>query len=140
MINNSLMKILAVIPARYQSTRLPGKVMLNIGGKSLIQRVFEQVSKCHFFDTEFRCNGFSLSWKTSESDGLSNRFETLSGLRARSAANAANNPAQNGGFFYRQAQIQTAAPDVIQHPGPHTNAQYCRYFGEYQDGSGQFQT
>lgn len=50
MINNSLMKILAVIPARYQSTRLPGKVMLNIGGKSLIQRVFEQVSKCHFFD------------------------------------------------------------------------------------------
>ncbi len=30
-----------VIPARYASTRLPGKPLLDIGGKSMIQRVYE---------------------------------------------------------------------------------------------------
>ncbi|WP_419418905.1 3-deoxy-manno-octulosonate cytidylyltransferase [Legionella sp. D16C41] len=31
-----------VIPARYQSSRLPGKLMMEIGGKTVIQRVYEQ--------------------------------------------------------------------------------------------------
>ncbi|MDW6092658.1 3-deoxy-manno-octulosonate cytidylyltransferase [Vibrio rhizosphaerae] len=31
-----------VIPARYQSSRLPGKPLADIGGKSMIQRVYEQ--------------------------------------------------------------------------------------------------
>lgn len=35
--------ILAVIPARYASTRFPGKPLADIGGKSMIQRVYEQV-------------------------------------------------------------------------------------------------
>jgi len=35
------MKSLIVIPARYNSTRLPGKPLLDIGGKSMIQRVWE---------------------------------------------------------------------------------------------------
>ena len=30
-----------VIPARYQATRLPGKVLLNIAGKPMLQHVFE---------------------------------------------------------------------------------------------------
>jgi 3-deoxy-manno-octulosonate cytidylyltransferase (CMP-KDO synthetase) len=34
-----------VIPARYASTRLPGKPLLDIAGKSMIQRVYEQASK-----------------------------------------------------------------------------------------------
>jgi 3-deoxy-manno-octulosonate cytidylyltransferase (CMP-KDO synthetase) len=38
------MKIIAIIPARYGSTRLPGKPLKIIGGKSMIQRVYEQVS------------------------------------------------------------------------------------------------
>ena len=38
------MKVLAVIPARYASTRLPGKPLLDICGKPLIQRVWEIVS------------------------------------------------------------------------------------------------
>lgn len=36
------MKSLIVIPARYNSTRLPGKPLLDIGGKTMIQRVWEQ--------------------------------------------------------------------------------------------------
>lgn len=39
------MKILAIIPARYDSTRFPGKPLVQIAGKSMIQRVYEQASK-----------------------------------------------------------------------------------------------
>jgi len=38
-------KILAVIPARFASTRFPGKPLADIAGKSMIQRVYEQVKK-----------------------------------------------------------------------------------------------
>lgn len=37
--------VLAVIPARWASTRFPGKPLANIAGKSMIQRVFEQVNE-----------------------------------------------------------------------------------------------
>ncbi len=39
------MKTLGIIPSRYGSTRFPGKPLINIGGKSMIQRVYEQVKK-----------------------------------------------------------------------------------------------
>ena len=39
------MKVLAIIPARYASTRFPGKPLAMLGGKTMIQRVYEQVSK-----------------------------------------------------------------------------------------------
>lgn len=39
------MKIVGVIPSRYASTRFPGKPLIDIGGKSMIQRVYEQSSK-----------------------------------------------------------------------------------------------
>lgn len=35
-------KTLAVIPARYASTRFPGKVLANLGGKPIIQHVWER--------------------------------------------------------------------------------------------------
>ncbi|MBW4889603.1 3-deoxy-manno-octulosonate cytidylyltransferase [Mucilaginibacter sp. HMF5004] len=40
------MKVLGIIPARYASTRFPGKPLVDIGGKSMIQRVYEQAKKC----------------------------------------------------------------------------------------------
>ena len=39
-----MMKFMAVIPARYASTRFPGKPLAMLGGKTVIQRVYEQVS------------------------------------------------------------------------------------------------
>ncbi|HYG16791.1 MAG TPA: 3-deoxy-manno-octulosonate cytidylyltransferase, partial [Bacteroidia bacterium] len=39
------MKVLAVIPSRYASTRFPGKPLTEIAGKSMVQRVYEQVVK-----------------------------------------------------------------------------------------------
>lgn len=39
------MKYVAIIPARYASTRFPGKPLAMLGGKTVIRRVVEQVSK-----------------------------------------------------------------------------------------------
>ncbi len=39
------MKVLCVIPARYASTRLPGKPLADIAGKPMICRVYERASK-----------------------------------------------------------------------------------------------
>lgn len=38
------MKTIAIIPARYASTRFPGKPLAILGGKPVIQRVYEQVT------------------------------------------------------------------------------------------------
>ncbi|GAC1309021.1 MAG: 3-deoxy-manno-octulosonate cytidylyltransferase [Mucilaginibacter sp.] len=40
------MNILGIIPARYASTRFPGKPLVDIAGKSMIRRVYEQAKKC----------------------------------------------------------------------------------------------
>jgi 3-deoxy-manno-octulosonate cytidylyltransferase (CMP-KDO synthetase) len=38
-------RVLGVIPARHASSRFPGKPLADIGGKSMVQRVYEQVKK-----------------------------------------------------------------------------------------------
>jgi 3-deoxy-manno-octulosonate cytidylyltransferase (CMP-KDO synthetase) len=38
-------QFIGIIPARYASTRFPGKPLIDIKGKSMIQRVYEQVLK-----------------------------------------------------------------------------------------------
>ena len=43
-------KVLGVIPARWSSTRLPGKPLKKIRGKSMIQRVWENASKSKLID------------------------------------------------------------------------------------------
>ena len=44
------MKILGIIPVRLASTRLPGKPLIDICGKSMIQRVYEQAKKSHILN------------------------------------------------------------------------------------------
>lgn len=44
------MNTLAVIPARYASTRLPGKPLIPVAGVPLVLRVLEQVRKCDSVD------------------------------------------------------------------------------------------
>lgn len=39
-----MMKFLGIIPARYASTRFPAKPLAMLGGKTVIQRVYEQVA------------------------------------------------------------------------------------------------
>lgn len=44
------MRATAIIPARYASTRFPGKPLCDIGGKTMIQRVYEQAAKSELLE------------------------------------------------------------------------------------------
>ena len=44
------MKIIGIIPSRYESSRFPGKPLIDLKGKSMIQRVYEGVQKSALFD------------------------------------------------------------------------------------------
>jgi len=47
------MKIIAVIPARYASTRFPAKLMQDLGGKTVIQRTYESTVNTGLFANVF---------------------------------------------------------------------------------------
>lgn len=44
------LSIVGMIPARYASTRLPGKVLLDLAGKPMIQRVYERCQRAELLD------------------------------------------------------------------------------------------
>ena len=44
------MKVLGLIPARYNSSRFPGKPLVDLKGKSMIQRVYEGAKKSKSLD------------------------------------------------------------------------------------------
>ena len=43
-------KVLAVIPARWQSTRLPGKPLVKLAGREMIARVWDKVKETKTID------------------------------------------------------------------------------------------
>ena len=47
------MKIIAVIPARYASTRFPAKLMQDLGGKTVILRTYQAAIETQLFDDVF---------------------------------------------------------------------------------------
>jgi 3-deoxy-manno-octulosonate cytidylyltransferase (CMP-KDO synthetase) len=47
------MKVIAVIPARYASTRFPAKLMHDLCGKTVIQRTYEAAIQTNLFDEVF---------------------------------------------------------------------------------------
>src|SRR5256885_17166321 len=49
----SLAKVVVVIPARFGSTRLPGKPLVSLAGKPLIQRVYERAKLAKRADRVF---------------------------------------------------------------------------------------
>ena len=40
------MRVIGIIPARYASSRFPGKPLTDIAGKTMVARVYEQAKKC----------------------------------------------------------------------------------------------
>ena len=44
------MKIVGIIPSRFASSRFPGKPLIDLAGKSMIRRVYEQATKCDSLD------------------------------------------------------------------------------------------
>ncbi|MBI9019182.1 MAG: 3-deoxy-manno-octulosonate cytidylyltransferase [Phycisphaerae bacterium] len=72
------MKVLAVIPARYASTRFPAKLLANKTGKYLIQHVYQQVCLAKRLDRVLiaaddqrigdACDSFGANWQMTRTD------------------------------------------------------------------------
>ena len=63
------MKIIAVIPARYASTRFHAKLMEDLGGKTVILRTYEAAQKSHLFDDVFVVTDSDLIYNEIVSNG-----------------------------------------------------------------------
>ena len=63
------MKTIAVIPARYASTRFPAKLMQDLGGKTVILRTYEAAKKSHLFDDVFVVTDSDLIFNEIVSNG-----------------------------------------------------------------------
>ena len=63
------MKIIAVIPARYASTRFPAKLMQDLGGKTVILRTYEAAIKTQLFDDVFVVTDSDLIFNEISSNG-----------------------------------------------------------------------
>jgi len=63
------MKIIAVIPARYASTRFPAKLMQDLGGKTVIARTYEAAVKTNLFDDVFVVTDSDLIFNEIASQG-----------------------------------------------------------------------
>ncbi len=82
------MKILAIIPARYASSRFPGKPLALVNGKPMIQRVYEQASKAfdnvcvatddqRIFDAVANFGGKAVMTSENHNSGTDRCFEAL---------------------------------------------------------------
>lgn len=63
------MKTIAVIPARYASTRFPAKLMQDLGGKTVILRTYEAAIKTQLFDDVFVVTDSNLIYNEIISNG-----------------------------------------------------------------------
>jgi len=58
------MRIIAIIPARYASSRFPAKVLVDINGKTMIERVFNQAKKATKLSDVFIATDNQLVFET----------------------------------------------------------------------------
>ena len=63
------MKIIAVIPARYASTRFPAKLMQDLGGKTVILTTYQAALKTNLFDDVFVVTDSNLIYDEIVSNG-----------------------------------------------------------------------
>ena len=64
------MKIIGVIPARYQSSRFPGKPLADICGKPMIWWVYQQCLKVEDFDEVYVATDDDKIFSTCEALGV----------------------------------------------------------------------
>jgi 3-deoxy-manno-octulosonate cytidylyltransferase (CMP-KDO synthetase) len=84
-------RFVCIIPARYNSTRFPGKPLVDIGGKTMIQRVYEQVLKTlpdvyvatddnRIFDAVLRFGGKAIMTSGLHKSGTDRCYEAFTKL------------------------------------------------------------
>ncbi len=108
------MKIIGVIPARYQSSRFPGKPLVPICGKPMIYRVYQQAKKVPEFDEVYIATDDERIRSTCEEFGMpvimtSDRHATGSDRVAEVASKV------DGDLFVNvQGDEPVIAPEMIQ--------------------------
>lgn len=55
------MPILAILPARYASSRFPGKLLQKVGGKTVLQRTWEQTNRSQVADTLIATDSLAIA-------------------------------------------------------------------------------
>ncbi len=63
------MKIIAMIPARYNASRFPGKLLKDLGGKSVIVRTYESALQTNLFDEVYVVTDSDVIFKEIEKVG-----------------------------------------------------------------------
>lgn len=94
--SDSTFRVAGIIPARYASTRFPGKPLVLINGISMVERVYRQVSACdmintvvvatddqRIFDHVTGFGGRAIMTLASHQSGTDRLGETLDNLSAR---------------------------------------------------------
>ena len=85
------LRFVGIIPARFASTRFPGKPLVNIAGKTMIERVYEQVSKAltdvyvatddkRIFDAVLAFGGKAIMTSDKHRSGTDRCYEAFSKL------------------------------------------------------------
>jgi len=62
------MKVIAMIPARYEASRFPGKMMKDLGGKPVIVRTYLSVLQTNLFDEVYVVTDSEIIFKIIESE------------------------------------------------------------------------
>jgi len=70
------MKFIGIIPARYQSSRFPGKPLADMAGKTMIQRVYEQVNQA-----------LEEVWVATDDERIFNTVESFGGKAVMTSPN-----------------------------------------------------
>lgn len=69
------MRIIAVIPARYEAQRFPGKLLADLAGKTVLQRTYEAVQNTRLFDDV---------WVATDADVIAEHVKEIGGQVFRS--------------------------------------------------------
>ena len=138
-------KFIAIIPARYASTRFPGKPLAILGGKPVIQRVYEQVTSVlphayvatddqRIFDTVVKFGGNAIMTRSDHKSGTDRIQEALTKINID--ADVVVN-IQGDEPFIQQSQIETLCKsfttiEAVESPNSPkivvSNSGYAMYF------------
>lgn len=96
-----MVKVVGIIQARMSSSRLPGKVMLDLGGKTLLERVVERVKEASSIDE------IIIATSTNEED------EIIKYVANKMKVKCIRGSLENVFARFKQAIIETNADIVI---------------------------
>jgi 3-deoxy-manno-octulosonate cytidylyltransferase (CMP-KDO synthetase) len=120
------MKFIGIIPARYGSSRFPGKPLIDLGGKSMIQRVYEQAKKAEslsrvvvatdderIFTHVKSFGGEVMMTSKNHESGTDRCAEVLEYANTEAVINDLDNNKNSASFAFKPNRVRTTFDAVI---------------------------